>query len=122
MSHGRALLLALTFVASFAATAPAQALPSAPSIGELRQAFEQGATTCVAEVSAALERIGAAERPGAINAVIETTGLKLGKLAQPVRVAVTGGTASPGIFEVLDLLGKDRTVARLDRALSTIAG
>ena len=29
-------------------------------------------------------------------------GLKLGKLAQPVRVAVTGGTASPGIFEVLD--------------------
>jgi len=55
------------------------------------------------------------------NAVIEASGLKLGKLAQPVRVAVTGGTASPGIFEVLDLLGKERSVARLDRALAAIA-
>jgi glutamyl-tRNA synthetase len=46
--------------------------------------------------------------------------LKLGKLAQPVRVAVTGTTASPGIFEVLDVLGRDRTLARLDAALATI--
>lgn len=53
--------------------------------------------------------------------VTESSGLKLGKIAQPVRVAVTGGTASPGIFEVLDLLGKARTVKRLDQAMALIA-
>lgn len=44
-------------------------------------------------------------------------GLSLGQLAQPVRVAVTGGTVSPGIFEVLALLGKKRTLERLAVAL-----
>jgi glutamyl-tRNA synthetase len=46
--------------------------------------------------------------------------LTLGKLAQPVRVAVTGGTASPGIFEVLEILGRDRTIARLRAALARL--
>jgi glutamyl-tRNA synthetase len=54
------------------------------------------------------------------HGVIERHGLKLGKLAQPVRVAVTGGTASPGIFEVLDVLGRERSLARLDRAIASI--
>ena len=51
----------------------------------------------------------------AFNEVLAQHELKLGKLAQPVRVAVTGGTASPGIFEVLDVLGarRTRTVARV---------
>jgi glutamyl-tRNA synthetase len=44
--------------------------------------------------------------------------LKLGQIAQPVRVALTGGTASPGIFEVMVVLGKERTLARLDRVLA----
>jgi glutamyl-tRNA synthetase len=44
--------------------------------------------------------------------------VKLGKLAQPVRVAVTGTTASPGIFEVLAVVGRERTLARLDRVLA----
>ena len=47
--------------------------------------------------------------------------LPLGKLAQPVRVAVTGGTTSPGIFETLEVLGPDRTRARLAGALEWIA-
>ena len=46
--------------------------------------------------------------------------LKLGKIAQPVRVALTGGTASPGIFEVMVALGQDQTLARLDAALATL--
>jgi glutamyl-tRNA synthetase len=41
----------------------------------------------------------------------------MSKLAQPVRVALTGGTASPGIFEVMMLLGRQRTVARLKKAI-----
>ena len=48
-------------------------------------------------------------------------GLALGKIAQPVRVAVTGGTASPGIFEVLDVIGRERSLARLRSAATLIS-
>lgn len=50
--------------------------------------------------------------------VIAEAGIKMGELAQPVRVALTGRTASPGLFEVIDLLGRDRTLERLRRAVS----
>jgi glutamyl-tRNA synthetase len=46
--------------------------------------------------------------------------LKLGKLAQPVRVAVTGGPNSPGIFETLEVLGREQTIARIAAAGSWI--
>ncbi|MFT4570036.1 MAG: glutamyl-tRNA synthetase [Hyphomicrobiaceae bacterium] len=49
----------------------------------------------------------------AFEGLMETRELKLGKLAQPVRVALSGGTVSPGIFEVCELLGSERTLARL---------
>jgi len=49
----------------------------------------------------------------AVREVAETTGLKLGKLAQPLRAALTGKTTSPGIFDVLALLGKDESLARI---------
>ncbi len=52
--------------------------------------------------------------------VMEEETIKLGKLAQPVRVAITGGTISPGIFETISLLGKDRTILRLNTALAKI--
>jgi glutamyl-tRNA synthetase len=47
--------------------------------------------------------------------------VKLGKLAQPVRVALTGSTASPGLFEVMAILGREKTLARLDAARARIA-
>ena len=46
--------------------------------------------------------------------------LKLGKLAQPVRVAVTGTGASPGIYETLEVLGRDRSLDRLTHAVDLI--
>jgi glutamyl-tRNA synthetase len=49
----------------------------------------------------------------AVREVAETAGLKLGKLAQPLRAALTGKTTSPGIFDVLALLGKDESLARI---------
>jgi glutamyl-tRNA synthetase len=62
----------------------------------------------------------------AVQAVFEQVlarfGLKLGQLAQPVRVALTGGTVSPGIYEVIAVLGAARTVERLNRAVAMIAG
>ncbi len=42
----------------------------------------------------------------------------LGKVAQPIRVAVAGGPVSPPIFDTLEILGKDATLARIDRCLS----
>jgi glutamyl-tRNA synthetase len=44
-------------------------------------------------------------------------GLQMGKLAQPVRIALTGGTVSPGIHDVITVLGKERTIRRLRKAL-----
>jgi len=52
--------------------------------------------------------------------VLQKKGLPLAKLAQPVRVALTGSTASPGIYEVIAVLGKERTLKRLKNALEHI--
>jgi glutamyl-tRNA synthetase len=49
----------------------------------------------------------------AVRGTAAERGLKAGDLIHAARVAVTGRTASPGIFEVLVLLGRDRTVKRL---------
>ncbi|MDQ3079479.1 MAG: glutamate--tRNA ligase [Pseudomonadota bacterium] len=49
----------------------------------------------------------------AVREVAERLGLKLGKLAQPLRAALTGKTTSPGIFDVLALLGKDESLKRI---------
>jgi glutamyl-tRNA synthetase len=50
----------------------------------------------------------------AARSFAETRGLKLGKVAQPLRAALTGRTISPGIFEVMVLIGRDETLARLE--------
>jgi len=49
----------------------------------------------------------------AVREVATDAGIKLGKLAQPLRAALTGRTISPGIFDVLLLLGKDESLARI---------
>ncbi|HJU28498.1 MAG TPA: glutamate--tRNA ligase [Candidatus Binataceae bacterium] len=54
---------------------------------------------------------------GVFERVLAKFGLKLGQLAQPVRVALTGGTVSPGIYEVIAVLGRERTVKRLRAAI-----
>lgn len=53
------------------------------------------------------------------NALMAEKGIKLGKLAQPVRVALTGGTVSPGIFEVLEVMGKAKTIKRIEVAIGS---
>jgi glutamyl/glutaminyl-tRNA synthetase len=56
----------------------------------------------------------------AVKAFCERAGLGLGKVAQPIRVAVTGTTVSPPIFESLEFLGRQRTLARIDRCLAAV--
>ena len=50
----------------------------------------------------------------------EREGHKLGKVAQPLRAALTGSKTSPGIFEVMEVLGKDETLGRIDDAISPV--
>jgi glutamyl-tRNA synthetase len=53
-------------------------------------------------------------------ALLESYQIKLGKLAQPVRVALTGTSVSPGIFEIIAVLGKERVIPRLEKAIQYI--
>jgi glutamyl-tRNA synthetase len=57
----------------------------------------------------------------AARAFAEAKGIKLGKLAQPLRAALTGRTISPGIFEVMVLIGREETMARLRDQSATAA-
>lgn len=70
---------------------------------------------------AALDVLGEFE-PAAIeaafNEVVASTGLGLGKIAQPVRIALTGASVSPPIFETLAAVGRDESLARLRHARS----
>ena len=54
-----------------------------------------------------------------VEVIANETGAKKGAIAQPLRVAVTGGTTSPGIGDTLALLGRDETMHRIDAVLGT---
>jgi glutamyl-tRNA synthetase len=62
---------------------------------------------------AALAQWEAGSLEAAVREVAEAGGVKLGKLAQPLRAALTGRTTSPGIFDVLALLGRNESLARI---------
>ncbi len=62
---------------------------------------------------AALESYSVENIESLFKKIVEEEGMKLGKLAQPVRVALTGATVSPGIYDVILLLGKEETLKRL---------
>src|SRR5690606_25421180 len=78
------------------------------TLRELRQVLEQ-ASNWTAE---ALEK--------AIEAFCQEKNLGLGKVAQPLRVAISGTTVSPPIFQSLEFLGQERTLARIDRCLAAV--
>jgi glutamyl-tRNA synthetase len=54
------------------------------------------------------------------NNLVAEKSIKLGKVAQPVRVALTGGTVSPGIYEVIEVMGKEKTIRRIEAAVKLI--
>ncbi|MGA2638279.1 glutamate--tRNA ligase [Methylocella sp.] len=67
----------------------------------------------LAPLFAALKSWSAASTEAAVRAYAEAAGLKLGQVAQPLRAALTGRATSPGIFDVLDVLGREESLARL---------
>jgi glutamyl-tRNA synthetase len=56
-----------------------------------------------------------------LRRVVDERGEKPGRVFQPIRVALTGTTISPGIFESVALLGRDEVLARIDKALQRVA-
>jgi glutamyl-tRNA synthetase len=71
----------------------------------------------VRDTCAGIDTFAAAALEPAIRALAESRGVKAGVLIHPTRVAVVGRAESPGIFEVLELLGRERVLARMTRAL-----
>jgi glutamyl/glutaminyl-tRNA synthetase len=55
-----------------------------------------------------------------VKGYCEGKGVGLGNVAQPIRVAVSGGTVSPPIFQSLGFLGRERTLGRIDRCLAAV--
>jgi glutamyl-tRNA synthetase len=77
----------------------------APILGRLLTRFE------------ALPTFSKQQWEAAFKQLVEEEGVKMGQLAQPVRVALTGRTASPGLFDVMEILGSDRTLFRLRQGI-----
>jgi glutamyl-tRNA synthetase len=74
----------------------------------------------VKEALKVLDTFAAPEIEKIFTTLVEKHTTKLGNIAQPVRVAITGKTESPGIFEVLEIVGKKKTLKRLEKAIKTI--
>ncbi|HET8580463.1 MAG TPA: glutamate--tRNA ligase [Nitrospiraceae bacterium] len=98
-------------------------------------AFDEGAAkkyltpTIAPALSKLVDRLAALPdfSPSALETLFkqvldEEGGMKMAQLAQPVRVALTGSAASPGLFEVMALLGRERILARLRRGIEWAKG
>jgi glutamyl-tRNA synthetase len=77
-----------------------------PRLLKLRQAFEQ------------LAAFDAANLEGTLKAAAAELGVKAGALVHPTRLACTGNPAGPSLYHLLEVLGKERVLQRLDRALA----
>lgn len=94
--------------------------PIAMDAGAQKLLDDAAAVPLVAAVRAALTDVAwqAAAIETAVRGVADAAGVKLGKVAQPLRAAVTGSATSPGLFEVLVLLGRDEALGRLDDVIN----
>lgn len=66
-----------------------------------------------------LGKFDAAEIEAALKATAANLGVKLGAIVHPTRLATTGSTVGPSLYHLLEVLGKEKVVARIDGALST---
>lgn len=73
------------------------------------------------EILAAVEPFDAQPLEEAVKAYCESQQAGLGKVAQPIRIAVSGGTVSPPIFDTLAVLGKQRSLERIDAAIAKVS-
>ena len=65
-----------------------------------------------------LERFAAAEIEATFKATAAKLGVKIGALVHPTRLAVTGSNSGPSLYHLLEVIGKEKVLARIDRALA----
>jgi glutamyl-tRNA synthetase len=90
-----------------------------------KKAFTEGSDNVLATLKNAFEKVRTWEAEAlhdVVKNVAETLELGLGKVAQPLRVAICGSGISPSIDITLSLIGREKTLARLERALAYIQG
>jgi glutamyl-tRNA synthetase len=89
-----------------------------------KKVMKDGALPLLSEALEALRGVDSfdpAELEGALGRILAEHDVKPGKLYQPIRVAITGTSVSPGIFESLAVLGKDRSVDRIENAMRRLS-
>jgi glutamyl-tRNA synthetase len=96
------------------AEAVAKTWKDAAASGEVLEATRAALDAAVGWEAAPLE--------DSLRALAESRGIAAGKLFQPLRLALTGVTASPGIFDVLVMLGRERSLERIEAAVQFLAG
>ncbi len=97
--------------------------PLAPSEQAMRQL--DAARALLEDLRPALEAVGEWNEPSleeAVRAYAQASGVKLGQVAQPLRAALSGATTSPGLFEVMAVLGRPETLGRLADAIEATPG
>lgn len=85
-----------------------------------KKVMKPGSAELMEASKLALERLDSFEVPqveGALEGVVEAAAAKPGAVYQPIRVALTGGSVSPGIFETVSALGRERSLGRLAGAI-----
>ncbi len=94
---------------------PALLVPKKMTAEQTREALRNARDTL-----AALPNFLAATQEAALRSLAENLGMKAGDLFSALRNTVTGQTASPPLFETMEILGRDRTLSRIDRALERL--
>jgi len=74
--------------------------------------------TAVREALSALEKFDAATIEATLKSTAAKLGVKVGGIVHPTRLAVTGSNVGPSLYHLLEVLGKENVIARIDRALA----
>ena len=72
----------------------------------------------VRDAFSTLESFGASEIEATLKATAKDLGVKVGAIVHPTRLAVTGSNVGPSLYHLLEVLGKEKVLARIDRALA----
>ncbi len=90
-----------------------------------RKKWNDEARTVLSGFAAELGQVKSSDREafaGALNAVLEREGIKIGRIMQALRLAVTGTGSGPDLMEIMVVLGKDEVIKRIDKALKRLNG
>lgn len=121
MKKGFRLLREVDEVSRFLFTPDEQIAYDADAVEKTLRKGDGAGMKALREIQTVLQEVSnwsAAGVEGAVKAYCDLHQLGLGKVAQPIRVAVTGTTVSPPIFDSLEMLGKERTLKRIERCLA----